>query len=61
LLGALDSGASEFDELVALSGVGPAAALAALSLLELDGMVEAQGATRYARVAAALRGEELQR
>lgn len=61
LLGALDSGASEFDELVAISGVGPAAALAALSLLELDGMVEAQGATRYARVAAALRGEELQR
>jgi DNA processing protein len=59
LLGALDSGATEFDELVAVSGIGPAAALAALSLLELDGTIEAQGATRYARVAAPLHGEEL--
>lgn len=61
LLAAVDSGASEFDELVALSGVGAAAALAALSLLELDGTIEAQGATRYARVAAPSRGEELPR
>jgi DNA processing protein len=61
LLAALDTGASEFDELVARSGVGAAAALAALSLLELDGTVEAQGATRYARVAAPSRGEELAR
>lgn len=58
LLGALDSGASDFDELVACSGVEPAAALAALSLLELDGSIEAQGATRYARVAAPSHGEE---
>lgn len=61
LLAALDSGASEFDELVVLSGVAPAAALAALSLLELDGAIEAQGATRYARVVAASHGEELSR
>lgn len=61
LLGALDCGASEFDELVAVSGVGAAAALATLSLLELDGTIEAQGATRYARVAAPLHGEELLR
>jgi DNA processing protein len=52
LLRALEDGAAEFDELVALSGVAPAAALAALALLELDGTIEAQGATRYARVAA---------
>jgi DNA processing protein len=61
LLGALDSGASEFDELIARSGVAPAAALAALSLLEIDGTIEAHGATRYARVAAPSRGEELRR
>jgi DNA processing protein len=52
LLRALEDGATEFDELVTLSGVAPAAALAALALLELDGTIEAQGATRYARVAA---------
>jgi DNA processing protein len=52
LLCALEAGATEFDELVALSGVAPAAALAALALLELDGTIEAHGATRYARVAA---------
>ncbi|HMF28785.1 MAG TPA: DNA-processing protein DprA [Candidatus Cybelea sp.] len=59
LLGALDSGALELDQLVAMSGVGPAAVLAALSLMELDGTIEAQGATRYARVGAPSRGEEL--
>jgi len=52
LLRALEDGATEFDELVTLSGVAPAAALAALALLELDGRIEAQGATRYSRVAA---------
>jgi DNA processing protein len=61
LLAALDSGALEFDELVTVSGVEPAAALAALSLLELDGAVESRGATRYARVVAPSRGEELLR
>ena len=61
LLRALDDGASEFDDLVAVSGLGAAAALAALSLLELDGTIEAQGATRYARVVAPSHGEELPR
>ncbi|MBV9334002.1 MAG: DNA-processing protein DprA [Candidatus Eremiobacteraeota bacterium] len=58
LLGALDSGASEFDELIAMSGIAPAVALATLSMLEIDGTIEAHGALRYARVVAASRGEE---
>jgi DNA processing protein len=50
LLAALDAGACEFDEVVAASGIPPAAALAALTLLELDGLVESCGASRYSRV-----------
>lgn len=50
LLAAIDAGAREFDDIVAASGVGAAAALAALTLLELDGSVESCGASRYSRV-----------
>lgn len=58
LLAALDGGAREFDELVTAAGIAAPAALAALALLELDGTIESLGASRYARVAAPLRGEE---
>ncbi|HZV77675.1 MAG TPA: DNA-processing protein DprA [Candidatus Babeliales bacterium] len=58
LLAALDAGACEFDALVATARVAPQAALAALTLLELDGIVELRGASTYARVAAAARGED---
>lgn len=58
LLAALDAGRSELDGLVAATGLSPPAALAALTLLELDGSIESHGATSYARVAAASRGEE---
>lgn len=57
LLAALESGASDFDELVAASGVAPSAALASLALLELDGCIESRGPSRYARVERASRGE----
>jgi DNA processing protein len=50
LLAAIDAGACEFDEIVAASGIAPAAVLAALTLLELDGSVESRGASRYSRV-----------
>ncbi|MGC2407001.1 MAG: hypothetical protein WA431_11395, partial [Candidatus Cybelea sp.] len=50
LLAALDAGASTLDEIVAASGTPPAAVLAALTLLELDGSVESRGASRYSRV-----------
>jgi DNA processing protein len=50
LLAALDAGASSLDEIVAASGITPAAVLAALTLLELDGLVESRGASRYSRV-----------
>jgi DNA processing protein len=59
LLSALDGGAGELDEIVAASGIEPPAALAALTLLELDGSIELRGASSYARVAAPLRGEDL--
>lgn len=58
VLAALDAGACEFDELVTAAGLAAPAALAALTMLELDGCVEPRGATAYARVADALRGEE---
>ncbi|HEX3671462.1 MAG TPA: DNA-processing protein DprA [Candidatus Cybelea sp.] len=58
LLAALDSGTREFDALVAATGLSPPAALAALTLLELDGAIESHGAASYARVAAASGGEE---
>lgn len=58
VLEALDAGATEFDEIVAASGIVPSAALSMLALLELDGAVESQGGSRYARVAAPLHGEE---
>lgn len=57
LLAAMETGASEFDELVAVTGVPASAALASLALLELDGSIESRGPSRYARVAAASRGE----
>lgn len=57
LLAALEAGASEFDELVAATHLEPASALASLTLLELEGRVQSYGASRYARVATASRGE----
>ena len=59
LLRALDDGRCDFDEIVAASGVPAAAALAALALLELQGCVESRGASRYARVESARRGERV--
>ena len=59
LLHALDEGARELDEIVAASGIAAPVALAALTLLELDGAIESCGASAYARVAPASRGEEL--
>ncbi len=50
LLQAMEAGAADFDELVAVSGVPASAALASLALLELEGAVESRGAARYARV-----------
>jgi predicted Rossmann fold nucleotide-binding protein DprA/Smf involved in DNA uptake len=58
VLAALDGGARDFDDLVAAARLAPPVALAALTLLELEGAVESRGASAYARVAAALRGEE---
>ncbi len=50
VLHALDAGATEFDEIVCRSGIEPPAVLAALSLLELDGVIATMGASSYARV-----------
>jgi DNA processing protein len=61
LLDALDAGASEFDEIVAASGVSASAALATITVLELEGRVESRGAARYARVAAPSGGEDATR
>jgi DNA processing protein len=58
LLGAIDGGARELDELLAKSGVPAPSALAALTLLELDGTIESRGGSTYARVAALSGGEE---
>jgi predicted Rossmann fold nucleotide-binding protein DprA/Smf involved in DNA uptake len=61
LLNALDEGCFEFDEMVAASGIPAPAALAALALLELRGVVESRGASRYARVETRRRGEDCDR
>lgn len=50
LLAALEGGAAELDELVAATGVAASQALAALTVLELDGAVERRGASTYARL-----------
>jgi DNA processing protein len=49
LLSALDGGAAHVDDLVAVTGIDPASALAALALLELEGKVECRAASLYAR------------
>ncbi|MEO6836139.1 MAG: DNA-processing protein DprA [Candidatus Tumulicola sp.] len=49
LLAALDAGVSRLDDLVAATGIGVPAALAALAILELDGLVECRAASTYAR------------
>jgi len=43
LLGALDGGASDIDDLVARAGVGAPAVMAALTLLELNGAIQRDG------------------
>jgi DNA processing protein len=48
LLRALRAGESDLDELVATTGIAPAQALAELAMLELEGVVERRGATRFA-------------
>ncbi len=58
LLTALEGGAMELDDLVATSGIDAPAALAALTLLELEGAVESRGGSTYARVIAPLSGEK---
>jgi DNA processing protein len=49
LLAAIDAGARELDDLVAASGVSAGAALAALTMLELEGIVGRCGPATYAR------------
>jgi DNA processing protein len=58
LLAALEAGATELDDLVANSGIEAPAALAALTLLELEGAIESRGGLTYARVIAAHSGEQ---
>jgi DNA processing protein len=58
LLEALEAGAAQIDELVAASGISAPVALAALTMLELDGWVESRGPGAYARVAQASSGED---
>jgi DNA processing protein len=48
LLRALDGGAARLDDLVAATALDPAAALAALAVLELDGAIECRAASTYA-------------
>jgi DNA processing protein len=48
LLRALCAGESDLDALVAVTGIAPAQALAELAILELEGVVERRGATRFA-------------
>jgi DNA processing protein len=50
LLRAMEAGATEFDAIVAASGVSASAALASLALLELEGEVESRGAACYMKV-----------
>lgn len=47
---ALGAGEADFDAVLAFSGASAAQALAALSVLELEGRVERRGAARFARV-----------
>lgn len=58
LLSALEGGAMQLDDLVATCSIDAPAALAALTLLELEGEVEACGCSTYARVIAPLSGEK---
>ncbi|MGB6986327.1 MAG: hypothetical protein WBD74_10185, partial [Candidatus Aquilonibacter sp.] len=48
LLRALRAGESDLDTLVAATGIAPPQALAELAMLELEGVVERRGATRFA-------------
>jgi DNA processing protein len=48
LLRALREGESDLDTLVAATGIAPAQALAELAMLELEGVIERRGATRFA-------------
>jgi DNA processing protein len=48
LLAALGAGAARLDDLVAATAISPAAALAALAVLELEGRVECRGASAFA-------------
>ncbi len=48
LLGELGAGATRLDDLVAATAIRPAAALAALAILELEGKVECRGSSVFA-------------
>ena len=48
LLDALAAGECDLDDLVGTTGLAPAQALAELAILELEGVVERRGATRFA-------------
>jgi DNA processing protein len=48
LLAALGAGSAGLDDLVAATAIGPASALAALAVLELEGKVECRGASVFA-------------
>jgi DNA processing protein len=50
ILTALEAGAMELDDVVAATGIAAPAALAVLTLLELEGAIEARGGSAYARV-----------
>jgi DNA processing protein len=50
LLRALRSGENDLDALVAATGIAPAQALAELAMLELEGVVERRGGTRFGAV-----------
>jgi DNA processing protein len=58
LLASLECGPCALDSIVANSGLSPPSALAALTVLELEGAIESRGGTTYARVATASSGEE---
>ncbi|MBV9233833.1 MAG: DNA-processing protein DprA [Candidatus Eremiobacteraeota bacterium] len=61
VLCAIEGGASTLDEIVNAGKLEAAAALAALSVLELEGIVEPRGGLQYARVGAASDGEDARR
>jgi DNA processing protein len=50
ILTALEAGAMDLDDLVAASGIDAPAALAVLTVLELEGAIESRGGSTYARV-----------